>query len=698
MKTQAATLIPRIRESLRQRFRISFADGLTSLLDNLLELGKQSRTTEDHRLILQTLEHIHRNKRGLAEAFERHLLALYEEKLGWLNEGDRKGGAPRAFGEFNLLGDDEFARQVALKKLVQKTLEEIDKGDFVGIEARLRDLFETSVDGARNPVGPGTIIKAAQRACATDLEDEAVLATLINALQPHLAFGLGQFYRELNGMLIEARVLPDYRPSIERDTLNRFAKRNADGNMTVSQVMSLRDLLPNRTSSPLDLKEILAALLAGSAGNRQYGARMLADEEGSLYANAIDTPVSDDLLRSLTERQRGAAHMAGADHARELHAMVEHMASEDAHPLDRLTGELVTVVFDFLLRDRALPETVRSELARLQIVALKAALLDRSFFARREHPLRVLLDEIVRLGSDPALDVSADGRFVSGLRDIVDEVLTAFEADLSLFDMAAAQLRTISAEAAAEDEQALAETTAALLAEERLAHAQDAAAEAVAKRLRQDTPAFLRAFLEQTWALALTDARMNHVGDERWDERLRVMEVLQNSVKPRLRHELPPFVASLPGLVRDVQAGIRAAGTSAEAVRPFMDELMATHTAILQMRSMAAAPRVAPTKDAPTVASETVAYDVARPTSALLQRGDVVELCDQEQTLRAKLIWVSPARSRYLFSAGGAHSRTLTADALSNALANGAVRPVERDNVLNRALAAVAGTDNEKKP
>src|SRR5690606_17139537 len=153
------------------------------------------------------------------------------------------------------------------------------------------------------------------------------------------AFGLGQFYRELNGMLIEARVLPDYRPSIERDTSNRFAKRNADGNMTVSQVMSLRDLLPNRTSSPLDLKEILAALLAGSAGNRQYGARMLADEEGSLYANAIDTPVSDDLLRSLTERQRGAAHTAGADRARELHAMVEHMASEDAHPLDRLTGE-----------------------------------------------------------------------------------------------------------------------------------------------------------------------------------------------------------------------------------------------------------------------------------------------------------------------------------------------------------------------
>ena len=106
MKPQAATLTPRIRELLRQRSGASLADGFSSLLDNLLELSKHSRTTEDHRLILQTLEHIDRNKRGLAEAFERHLLALYDEKLGWLRESDRTSGAPRAFGEFNLLDDN----------------------------------------------------------------------------------------------------------------------------------------------------------------------------------------------------------------------------------------------------------------------------------------------------------------------------------------------------------------------------------------------------------------------------------------------------------------------------------------------------------------------------------------------------------------------------------------------------------------
>lgn len=679
---------------MRQRSRLSIADGFTFMLDNLLELSKESRTTEDHRLILQTLEHVNHNKRTLAEEYERHLVALFDEKLGWLNEIGGRTGPARAFGEFDLLDDNVFAQQVALKKLVQKTLEELDKADLVGIEVRLRDLFEASIDGARNPVGPGTIIKAAQRACATGLEDEAVLATLINALQPHLAAGLRELYRELNSMLIEAGVRPDYRPSIERDTSNRYAKRSTDGGMTVSQVMSLRDLLPNRTSSPLDLKEILAALLAGSASNRQYGARMLADDEGSLYANAIGTPVGSDLLQSLTEMQ-SAATRAGVSDARDLHTVVERMASAGEHPLDRLTGELVAVVFDFLLRDRALPETVKSELARLQIVALKAALLDRSFFARREHPLRALLDEIVRLGSDPTVDASPEGRFVSGLGDVIDKVLQDFEADLGLFDAAAEQLRALSAEAAADEERTLAEATASLLAEERLAHVQRLAAETIAQRLRTDTPAFLQGFLQQTWTGALVDARMNHAGDDIWDERLRAMEALQDSMKPRLRHELPTFVASLPQLVRDVQAGIKAADTPADAARSFMDELMAAHAAVLQMRSAPVAPQAFQVESAPVLKPEMVAYDAPRIT-VLMQRGDVVELCDRESPVRAKLIWVSPARTRYLFSSGGAHSKTLTADELSSALANGVIRPVEDDNLLNRALAAVVGDMDEK--
>src|SRR5690606_13867039 len=133
---------------MRQRLRTGLEDGIRAMLDNMLESSKESRTAEDYRLVLQTLDHVDRDKRRMVERFETQLLALYDEKLGWLRDTAYDATAPkRAFGEFDLLDDQVFAQQVALKKLVQKTLEEIDKTDLVCVEVRLRELFETNIDG-----------------------------------------------------------------------------------------------------------------------------------------------------------------------------------------------------------------------------------------------------------------------------------------------------------------------------------------------------------------------------------------------------------------------------------------------------------------------------------------------------------------------------------------------------------------------
>ncbi len=694
MTPAAAALVPRIRDMLRTQMRASVVDGVQSLLDDMLELGSRAQTNEDHRLIVQALDHVDRNRRALTDGLERHLLAIYDEKIGWLSGPDAGAPAQRAFGQFDLLDEGVLAQQLALKKLVQKTLEELDKGELAGVEVRLRELFGTLIDGARNPVGPGTALKAAQRACAEDLEDAAVQATLINVLQPHLAAGLRTLYVQLNDILIGAGLRPDYRPAIERDTSGRHAARQSAAGVSISQVMSLRDLLPDRASTPLDLKEILAALLAGSAANRQYGARLLADPGGHLYASAIDTPASEALLGRLQALQRASAASADAPDTAPLREVVERMGGADDHPLDQLTAELVTVVFDFLLADRALPEPVKQELGRLQIVALKAALLDRSFFARREHPLRTLLDEIVAVAVDPSLDTGPQAPFMNGLHAIVDELAARFETDLAMFESAAQQLRQVVAHAAEEDETALAATTAALLAEEREAHVRKLAAETVAKRLNAQTPVFLREFLQRHWMLVLADARLRHAADEQmWETRLRTMDALIESVRPRAKHEMAAFVATLPALVRETQAGMRAIDLAPAAVQAFMNALMEVHTAIMQMRyapATGAAP-IAPAEAAPATAAST-AFEMTPPAGTSLQRGALVEFVAGESVSRGKLVWVSPARTRYLFSLGAGRSRIMTAAELSQTLASGSVRPLQAQvNPLERALAATVG-------
>lgn len=696
MTPAAAGLVPRMREVLRSQMRTSVADGIQSLLNDMLELGSRAQTNEDHQLIVQALDHVDRNRRALAEGLERHLLAIYDEKIGWLSGPDAGGPAQRAFGQFDLLDEGVLAQQLALKKLVQKTLEELDKGELAGVEVRLRELFGTLIDGARNPVGPGTVLKAAQRACAEDLEDAAVQATLINVLQPHLAAGLRALYVQLNDMLISAGVRPDYRPAIERDTPGRHAVRQSSAGVSISQVMSLRDLLPDRASTPLDLKEILAALLAGSAANRQYGARLLADPEGHLYASAIHTPANEALLARLHALQHAPA--AAAPGTAPLRAVVERMDGADNHPLDQLTAELVTVVFDFLLADRALPEPVKQELGRLQIVALKAALLDRSFFARREHPLRILLDEIVAVAVDPSLDTGPRAPFMCGLHAIVDDLVAQFETDLTMFDSAAGRLRQVVADAAEEDERALAATTAALLSEEREAHARQLAADTLAARLNAQMPDFLRDFLQHHWTLVLADARLRHAADDQvWEARLRTADTLIASVRPRARQEIPAFVATLPVLVREVQAGIRAIGLATEVAQAFMNALMDVHTAIMQMRQTPLAAPVASSGPSPKPAADTppetsvLAFE-AQAATARLQRGALVEFVAGKSIARGKLVWVSPSRTRYLFRLGVGQSRVMTEAALSHELAAGGVRLLQSQaSSLDRALAATVG-------
>jgi hypothetical protein len=90
------------------------------------------------------------------------------------------------------------------------------------------------------------------------------------------------------------------------------------------------------------------------------------------------------------------------------------------------------MVFDYILDDRAIAETVKSELARLQIVAIKAALLDRTFFARA-HPMRRFLDSVAE--AHPTGWRPTAVKFLTGLRGVVFPG-PQFSDDLTVFTVA----------------------------------------------------------------------------------------------------------------------------------------------------------------------------------------------------------------------------------------------------------------------
>jgi hypothetical protein len=73
-----------------------------------------------------------------------------------------------------------------------------------------------------------------------------------------------------------------------------------------------------------------------------------------------------------------------------------------------------------------------------------------------------------------------------------------------------------------------------------------------------------------------------------------------------------------------------------------------------------------------------------------LERGAVVEFADLDPAVRAKLTWISPKRTMYLFTAHGAKARRISPRELSAQLREGKARFVEAGSaVVERALAAI---------
>jgi len=702
----APALLARSREVARARLTAAIDAALGQLPNDLQTLAAAATVPAEARLLDEATRAVRAHRGAIAAAFERALLESFDRKVR--PPARAAASAEPTLDELTLVDDSAMELELALGRLVRKTADELDAQELAAVGARLGELAAgRALEGGDNPVGPQTALEALKAGCDAVPGDGAARMALVNSLQPHLALALRRLYPELNQMLVQAGVLPRIRYEIQRAP--RLPARRGAGEpaapaggaalppgMTLSQAMSLRELMPGATGSPIDVGTIVAALLDGPASTRQYGARMLANPEGSLFGRAMAVPVEPQVLAQLTQLQAAAATDI-ANGAADLAAVVQHLARQPSHPLDQLTGELVGVVFDHLLGDRALPEHVKAQLARLQIVAFKAALLDRSFFARREHPLRQLLAAIAAAGADPHVDSRADGPFGSALRAIVDQVVGGFETDLAVFSEARGKVESLVAQAAAAGEREAASLASALAEAERADELRRQAKHEVARRLTGVAPRFVRRFLTDTWVHAVAEAGLNaRAGEDGWEARLEVVEDLLWSVAPKLPTDVPRLTQLLPKLVPALSRGMAAVGVAADEQRAFLDELMQTHAALLQaargkrpVPAEVAAPASIPPVDE-AAAEAAPALDTGAPAG--FERGAVVEFHDTEPPVRARLTWVSPRRSLYLFTAHGAEARQLTQEALREALRAGRVRlAADGTQLLERALAAATG-------
>ncbi|MEZ5740754.1 MAG: DUF1631 family protein [Burkholderiaceae bacterium] len=735
------------REQVLARVRQLALEQLTSLVteatsrigDDLSEQASRTFQYAQQRALHDAAAAIDNGGARLPGSFRDAYGRLYAVRL----QGDRPPANAAAAtqpspDELSLVDDVDMRDSLKLSRLVHRTRGKLDSDEVLGVRARLGELMDRDwFDETRHPLAPEAVFEALGEALDGLVEDDAPRQAILEALEPYVTTNLNEVYVAANTLMREAGVLPRIKPrvAITADTGRARQRPRPDKDLRDStpgehelvpeQLLTDRVVLPPPGPDRDAILTILARQLSeGGREARRSAATMLAEPANFVGEGVQMTAPDDQLIEALNNLQaNGHRHNGGGLPSESMRGLAGPI-QEAGNALDQLTVEIVSLIFDFLYNDPRIPESIKHQLLRLQVVAVKAALLDRSFFASRQHPMRRLIDRTTEISCDPDTNAAEESPFLIGVRGLIDEVLETFDRDLDVFEAATAKLEALEqAEAERRGAQLRAFTERAEKVEtERIAH--DEARRELKSRINDLTPEFVRAFLTDQWAhVCAADRLQGPPGEAALAEHLRFAEQLIWSVEPKKGPDIAEMAALLPSMVRGLMNGLDGADIEHDRTDAFFNELMKWHTrSITQARQAAASrspvpaleparrvpppiPRHATPSQAPTDALEaaqplpvpeadksqqTVAVNPEEAMLDSLKRGQLIEVRQADKpSLRVKLAWVSPARTLFAISRFPDFARSLSRKEMLMSLSCGRLVLVEPEATVDRAIKAV---------
>jgi hypothetical protein len=418
-----------------------------------------------------------------------------------------------------------------------------------------------------------------------------------------------------------------------------------------------------------------------------------------------------------------------------LRDLQESSLGKKANQLESMTIELVAMLFDFIFETKDLPDGIKALLARLQIPVLKAAMLDGAFFAKKNHPSRLLVNALAEAGRGWSPAMGSDDPLYQHIDAIVHRILDGFTDNLAIFDETREKLEKFLAEEEKAAEANIQSTAEEINQTDRREMATAVARAEVERRIQMyPVPNFLATFLRQQWAPTLEDVYLKHGAEsDNWEQSVAVLEDLVWSVQPkRTKDDRKHLVALLPSLLKRLSQALLDIASASEERERFMANLVEAHAAsvkpgaataalatasvVEQAKAEAEQAHAAGDEEKAAKAEELVAAmaqaepapveeeelidDQYLEIAQSLERGMWIEFqADDGQLAFAKLAWISPLRGTYLFTnRQGLKALSMDAEELAVRFREDRARLVEAEPLIDRAFGSVIASFAEQMP
>lgn len=614
--------------------------------------------------------------------------------------------SPLGLVDAALLEEDLALQEIASKAEVRNSL------DLNAFAQRLAVVAGTPVWAIEAmPLGPTQLAGAFRHALGSIDLDTAHRVLLYRQFDRAALTPIGMFYETANARLVGLRILPNLLPpSYRRNAAAQQAKPPAD---PAAGAPTPVDEASERASERAD------AELFGTLRDL-LGERRRASGAGATRPAEPQQPASRDDLQSVLgamQRSAGPASRAttyDAEHFRNTLLVKLRRASPQGRPLgladeDADTIDLVGMLFDYITRDVRDGSAARALLTQLHVPVLRVALGDKTFFTRRDHPARELLNTIAETGARwmGASDADTDTELVDRMRMVVQHVGADYDGDIGVFENLLGDLGEHMRVVARRAEVVERRHIDAAKGRDRLEIARNAARSAVTRLVQDHRPApRVRALLEHAWidALALSALRDGTGGTE-FRRRLTVASnLVRRSESARGGEAVDPEVRS------ELDAGLRQVGLHPDDVDGILDHLHADASTqdtqqerqVLERidEALESKARLGGTEAAPATTPPLPPAPMSAAETDMLQQlkrtafgtwFDFV-LNQQGDTARRKLAWFSPVTGHCLFvNQRGARTEDRSLEQLARDMVRGQARVADlaAGSMIDRAWKAI---------
>ncbi|MGN6521349.1 MAG: DUF1631 domain-containing protein [Dokdonella sp.] len=689
-----------------------------------------------------------RKKRQLVERlFQDHASKAFTDFADGKLKAVKPEVAPQAaVGGLSLVDDVELEESLAVTSMVAKAENRLQRALYQ-VNQRLSVIIGGGkVEDNNNPIGPAVLGNAFRNAIREFEVNVQVKLIIYKLFDRYVMTGLEPIYDEVNVELIRAGVLPQV-----RHVLPAGARPPPSSRMPLPPGAVAKEAAPGAAQAYYDpaadqlqaeIYHTLRSLLANRHSTDSY--------VGESAGGGIGLSPTD-LLSALTILQsQSAVAQARAESVADAAQAVQQIKRELLDQVNKLSGDakdkrvssadedtidLVGMLFEYILQDRNLPAQMQALFGRLQIPYLKVAILDKHLFAQKSHPARRLLDLLADAGKSWSEEADRDHRLYERIKSCVETVLRDFDDDVGVFERELASFVDFIDQHKKRAELAEQRAADATRGREKLQAARRTAAREILKRIEdRNLPPVVHSVLSRPWAnyLVLTVLRQGEESDE-WKNALRFADEFVWSAQPKTTEsEVTRLRALLPQLEKALRHGLATVAYHDSDVKQLMGELSLFYKRLLDGQKIetktvkeviaeqavpapnagdapeAQAAAAPPATQSPVEeivlgsaesidgsiepeAPESVEDDEFVKTVRAIKVGTWIEFVDEnDQRERAKLSWISPISSKYLFvNRRGLKVCDKTVFGLAAELRRGSAVVLEEVPLFDRALDAI---------